>query len=86
MMGPSTCSSRTCCQARLAASLPRRWLLRSDTMVLYMSGYTDDAALRHGVLHEHDAFLEKPFTPAALIRKVGAALHGSKKEAPVGQT
>lgn len=31
-------------------------------------------------------FICLPFTPVALIRKVGAALHGSKKEAPVGQT
>jgi two-component system cell cycle sensor histidine kinase/response regulator CckA len=38
--------------------------------VLYMSGYTDDALGQHGVLEEGIALLEKPFTRAALMRKV----------------
>jgi len=40
------------------------------TRVLYMSGYTDDAILRHGVLEETAAFMEKPFSPEVLARKV----------------
>jgi hypothetical protein len=35
-----------------------------------MSGYTDDAIVRHGVLQPDAAFLEKPFTPASLTQKV----------------
>ncbi|MCV4871857.1 hypothetical protein OFB47_29125, partial [Escherichia coli] len=38
--------------------------------VLFTSGYTDDAILRHGIIDKGADFLQKPFTFDALSRKV----------------
>jgi len=46
--------------------------------VLFMSGYTDDAVLQHGILESTAAYLQKPLTPEALARKVRAVLDGPK--------
>lgn len=48
---------------------------RPACKVLFLSGYTDDAVLRHGVLQEDFAFLQKPFTPALLAHKVRSVLN-----------
>jgi len=47
---------------------------RPDIRVLYLSGYTNDAIGRHGVLEPGTPFLAKPFRPADLARKVREVL------------
>jgi CheY-like chemotaxis protein len=51
--------------------------LRPKTRVLYMSGYTDQAIVHHGILDENIAFIPKPFTPDALVSKVVEVLQQS---------
>lgn len=47
--------------------------LRPGIKVLYMSGYTDDYILHHGVLNDASRFITKPYTPAELKRRLRQA-------------
>ena len=47
---------------------------RPGLRILYMSGYTDDAIVHHGVLDPGTVLLQKPFTPDKLTRMVGDLL------------
>ena len=53
--------------------------LRPDLRVLFLSGYTDEAIVHHGILEAGTPFLQKPFPPDGLLRKVRSIL-----DAPAG--
>jgi two-component system cell cycle sensor histidine kinase/response regulator CckA len=53
--------------------------LRPDLKVLYMSGYTASAIVRHGVIDSDVSFVEKPITPETLARAVRRALDAKAK-------
>jgi two-component system cell cycle sensor histidine kinase/response regulator CckA len=54
---------------------------RPEMKVLCMSGYTDDAAVRHGVVEAEFAFLQKPITVDSLSRKVRGVLDSNEVRA-----
>jgi two-component system cell cycle sensor histidine kinase/response regulator CckA len=62
---------------RLVASRP-------GMCVLYISGYSDDVALRHSVEQGEKPFLQKPFTHSGLAAKVRQILDGSNEVSASG--
>jgi len=50
--------------------------MRRALKVLFMSGYTDEAVVHHGILDSDVAYLQKPIMPESLARKVRAVLDG----------
>jgi CheY-like chemotaxis protein len=52
-------------------------IVRPETKVLYMSGYTDDSIVHRGVSEARTTLLQKPFTPELLARKVREVLDTS---------
>ncbi|HEY0462870.1 MAG TPA: response regulator, partial [Polyangiaceae bacterium] len=67
-------------------------LMRPELKVLYMSGYANDALVNHSVVERGFVFLQKPFAPLELVRKVrelaaqGAAEAASAAQAPLSSS
>ena len=55
---------------------------RPKMKVLYVSGYTADAVARRGMSDPKTAFLQKPFAPGALVRKVREVLEAVNEQRP----
>ena len=49
-------------------------VLRPDSQLLFVSGFTDDEVMREGIDITGSAFLQKPFSPASLVAKIGEML------------
>ena len=59
---------------------------RPEMQVIFMSGYTDEAIVHHGMLTPGTTFLQKPFTTESLMNKVREVLDSAKaKTAKAGQ-
>jgi PAS domain S-box-containing protein len=56
--------------------------IRPGLKILFVSGYTDDSVVRHGVIADDVAFLQKPFTPTMLAQKVREVLDDAKLHTP----
>ncbi len=48
--------------------------IHPETKVLFMSGYTDEAIVHHGIIDSHIAFIQKPFSERALAQKIREVL------------
>ena len=55
----------------------RLFALRPGMKTLFMTGYTTDAIVRHGILESTVALMQKPITPEALARKVRETIDGA---------
>jgi FixJ family two-component response regulator len=50
--------------------------MRPEMKIIFTSGYTDDAIARQGILDSTVAFVQKPYRPKALARKIREVLDG----------
>jgi two-component system cell cycle sensor histidine kinase/response regulator CckA len=59
-------------------------VIRPNSQLLFVSGFTDDEVLRQGIVITGSAYLQKPFSPASLVAKIGEMLRapGQMPESP----
>jgi PAS domain S-box-containing protein len=60
--------------------------LRPEMKVIFMSGYTDDAIVRHGLLDERLEFIQKPFAADAFARKIRSVLDQGESRVEVRES
>lgn len=53
--------------------------VRPDAKIIFMSGYTDDAIVRGGVVSEGVDYTQKPFSPDTLLRRVRPVLDSARQ-------
>ena len=58
-------------------------VLQPSAKVLFMSGYTNDSVMKHGILDGATWFIQKPFTLESLVRRVREVLDGEEPRAKV---
>jgi len=58
--------------------------LRPGVKIIFTSGYTVDAVARQGILDPNVAFIQKPYRPKALAKKIRQVLSGGPRELPAG--
>jgi FixJ family two-component response regulator len=49
-------------------------LHRPEMKVLFTSGYTENVIVHHGVLDDAVSFIEKPYSPSTLVKKIREVL------------
>jgi FixJ family two-component response regulator len=49
-------------------------MVHPETRVLFMSGYTDEAIVHHGIVDSNIAFIQKPFSETVLMQKIREVL------------
>ena len=60
-------------------------VLHPEMKVLFMSGYTGNAIVHHGVLDKGVNYIQKPFTTEGLAKKVGEVLDEDTKPVTIGK-
>ena len=58
----------------------RLQMVHPETKVLFMSGYTDEAIVHHGIVDSHIAFIQKPFSETVLMQKIRDVLDAVNDE------
>jgi FixJ family two-component response regulator len=57
-----------------------------ETRVIFMSGYTDEAIVHHGIVDSDIAFIQKPFSEKALAQKIRDVLDAESQNSHKGNS